>query len=158
MRNFLEADDGQPFYTVNLYEYYAEANYSDTSDEPVTGREAYDRFSQVMLKLLARHGSHPIFASDWVAPEAANSWHRIVIVRYRSRRDIIDIFASDEFAEASADKWAALKNNERMLVQGLHIPGLMLPTIFLILITGLFSLLRLWVIAFMGNKNTGKRS
>ena len=42
--------------------------------------------------------------------------------RYRSRRDIADIFASGEFVEASVHKWAAIEDNDRLLVQGRHIP------------------------------------
>ena len=90
LRDFLEKDDGQPFYTVNLYRFHAEAQYlpqSEYSDRAVggSGKDAFERFSKVMIKLLASHSSHPIFASE--------------------------------------HKWAALAANERMLVQGLHIPS-----------------------------------
>jgi hypothetical protein len=85
-----------------------------------------------------QHASHPIFGSDW-ADSHLNPWDRLVIVRYRSRRDIGDIFASDEFAQASVHKWAGLDKNQRLLMQGLHIPELtsffiMLLIILLILI------------------------
>ncbi|MEH6348062.1 MAG: hypothetical protein V7785_23395 [Bermanella sp.] len=129
LQQFLNEDDGQPFYTVNLYKYYEHAQYQYGSGLPKelegSGREAFDRFSEVMVGLLAKHASHPIFGSDWMDTNIAG-WDRLVIVRYRSRRDIAQIFASDAFAQANAHKWAGLEKNQRLLVQGLHIPELIL--------------------------------
>lgn len=138
LRQFLEKDDGRPFYTVNLYQFNQEAAYDSGSQYNGTGTEAYDRFSSTMLKLLAARASHPIFGSRWTDPYASG-WDRVVIVRYRSRRDIADLFASAEFAAASEHKWASIKRNERMLVQGLHLPGglifAMAMAVFVFLIT-----------------------
>jgi len=127
LKRFLAHDDGKPFYTVNLYKYHSEPEYEFGSqyynkyvDE--SGRDAFDRFTKVMIKLLVSHSSHPIFGSDWV-DDGESNWDRLVIVRYRSRRDIAEIFASDEFANASEHKWAALADHDRLLVQGLHIPS-----------------------------------
>ena len=141
LRDFLEKDDGQPFYTVNLYRFHAEAQYlpqSEYSDRAVggSGKDAFERFSKVMIKLLASHSSHPIFASDWVHDESSN-WEKLVIVRYKSRRDIAELFASNEFADASEHKWAALAANERMLVQGLHIPSFYIIALIIVLFIGL---------------------
>ncbi len=136
LRDFLEQDDGQPFYTVNLYQYYENANYAHGQNQQLSGREAFNKFSMVMVGLLAQHASHPIFGSDW-ADSHLNPWHRLVIVRYRSRRDIAAIFASSEFAQASIHKWAGLKMNQRLLMQGLHIPEI---TPFLILFLALLGL------------------
>ncbi len=134
LKQFLNDDDGQPFYTVNLYKYYPQAQYTHGSGMPRemegTGRQAYDRFSKVMVGLLAMHASHPIFGSAWMDSNI-NEWDRLVIVRYRSRRDIAQIFASDEFAQASTHKWAGLEKNQRLLVQGLHIPELLLMGLLL---------------------------
>lgn len=135
LRRFLESDDGKPFYTVNLYEFHEQAQYLDGQQYQGSGQEAFARFSEVMLRLLARRASHPIFGSEW-ADIASSGWDRVVIVRYRSRRDIAEVFASPEFAEASAHKWAALARNDRMLVQGLHIPELYIPATLLALAGG----------------------
>jgi len=136
LRHFLEQDDGRPFYTVNLYQYYQQANYPD-GESLQSGREAFNQFSAVMVRLLAQHASHPIFGSDW-ADSHLNPWHRLVIVRYRSRADIADIFASSEFAQASVHKWAGLERNQRLLVQGLHIPELTPFLMGLLMLMGLY--------------------
>ncbi len=146
-RDFLERDDGQPFYTVNLYQYYQKANYEDVQNQPLSGREAFNKFSVVMVGLLAQHASHPIFGSDW-ADSHLNPWHRLVIVRYRSRRDIAAIFASSEFAQASVHKWAGLKKNQRLLMQGLHIPEITPFFILLLALLGLYLLsLKPWTLS-----------
>lgn len=146
LRDFLAKDDGQPFYTVNLYRFHSEAQYLSSSEyshgSVGSGEAAFDRFSKVMIKLLASHSSHPIFASDWVHDESSN-WEKLVIVRYASRRDIAELFASNEFADASEHKWAALSANERMLVQGLHIPSFyIIALIVMLLIWLLFLVLK----------------
>ncbi|MFT7671415.1 MAG: hypothetical protein ACI8X5_004133 [Planctomycetota bacterium] len=138
LRRFLDSDDGRAFYTVNLYEFNDRAQYFDDQPHQESGREAFGRFSKVMLRLLAKRASHPILGSDW-ADIASSGWDRIVVVRYRSRRDIAEIFASPEFSEASAHKWAALKRNDRMLVRGLHIPELHVPLAVLALAGGAFA-------------------
>ena len=145
LRRFLGSDDGHPFYTVNLYEFQEQAQYLDDQPYRGSGQEAFARFSEVMLRLLAGRASHPIFGSQW-ADIASSGWDRIIIVRYRSRRDIAEIFASPEFAEASAHKWAALKRNDRMLVQGLHIPEFHIPAILLLLLllAGGVGVMRAW--------------
>lgn len=150
LRNFLENDDGKPFYTVNLYRFYDEAQYLDDQPYEGTGVEAFERFSSTMIRLLAQRGSHPIFGSTWADDYDDGTWDRIVIVRYRSRRDIADLFASDEFADANMHKWAALAQNERMLVQGLHIPDLTIPAVMVMIILVEFIVLVVYFLKYRG--------
>jgi hypothetical protein len=69
--------------------------------------------------------------------DESSNWEKLVIVRYKSRRDIAELFASDEFADISEHKWAALAGNERMLVQGLHIPSFYIIALIVFLLAGL---------------------
>lgn len=121
LQQFLLQDDGKPFYTVNLYRFHEEAAYAVDSRFSGSGVDAYGRFSAVMIKLLAARASHPVFGSHWSDAQASN-WDRVVVVRYRSRRDMANLFATRGFAAASEHKWAAIKDNERMLVQAVHLP------------------------------------
>ncbi|MEP0070333.1 hypothetical protein [Pyruvatibacter sp.] len=135
LRRFLEEDDGLPFYTVNLYRFFDQAQYPANSGFAGTGREAFDRFSTVMVRLLAARASHPVYGSNWMSDDD-KKWHRIVIVRYRSRRDIVDVFASEEFAEASLHKTASLAENGRMLAHAIHIPDGSIVFVLLALVVG----------------------
>lgn len=140
LREFLEKDDGNPVYTVNMYKFHDTANYPEGSSYGGTGEQAYDRFRKVMVPLMIKRGSHPIYGSNWVDP-LSSRWNRIVIVRYRSRRDLVDLFATDEFADASLHKWASLWEHDRMLVQAVHIPDGRYIIMFIGLLSGLIAYL-----------------
>ena len=122
LRRFLESDDGRPVYTVNLYAFHESADYPESSNLDGSGEDAYARFARVMVPLMLERGSHPIFSST-STDSFSSAWDRIVIVRYRNRRALVDLFATDAFAEASRHKWASTRRHERLLVQGLHLPG-----------------------------------
>tara|TARA_R110002074_G_C12465205_1_gene659732 strand:- start:219 stop:869 length:651 start_codon:yes stop_codon:yes gene_type:complete len=137
LRHFLETDTGKPTYTVNLYKFHEIAQY-----EPGgrfvggTGREAHERFTASMIPMLIRLASHPIFGSNWAA-ENKDNWDRLVIVRYRSRRDLARLFANPRFsAVASMHKWASLEAHERMQVEAVQIPDGRLIIVLLSLLVG----------------------
>jgi len=126
---------------VKIYRFQTAADYPEGSGFGGSGPDAYERFSTVMIPLMIRRGAHPIYGSNWV--DRSNSkWDRIVIVRYRSRRDLVDIFATDAFADASLHKWASLRGHDRMLVQALHIPDGRYAILFLALIAAICNLWR----------------
>lgn len=121
LKEFFSADDGEPFYTVNLYKFHHKAQYLAGGPLDISGTEAYDRFSSVMIKLLLKNYSYPIFGSTWL--DLSNKdWDRIVIVRYGSRRDMAEVFADPKFSLASADKWASIAKHDRFVVKALHLP------------------------------------
>ncbi len=130
---FLEKDDGQPFYTINLYKFRETALYEDKQPPFLSGAKAFEKFTSIMIPLLAKQASHPIFGTNWLHNQT-DRWDRLVIVRYRSRRDIAEIFTTSAFAVASKHKWAALEDNERFVAQALHIPALYFPVALLMTI------------------------
>tara|TARA_R110002096_G_scaffold399243_1_gene595469 strand:- start:756 stop:1409 length:654 start_codon:yes stop_codon:yes gene_type:complete len=134
-RAFLQEDDGWPFYTINFYKYHEIARYPEHNNTSSTGKEAFEQFSNTMVPLLLARASHPIFGTNWLTGNA-REWDRLVIVRYRSRKDIAEIFATPEFAAASMHKWAALQKNERHVAQALHIPALYFPVTILLIVVG----------------------
>jgi hypothetical protein len=135
-RAFLEADDGEAFYTLNYYKFREKAQYdadlmkTGTAESGLSGEDAYTLFSTAMVKLLAAQASHPIFGTEWLA-DTSGAWDRLVIVRYRNRRDIAEIYANPKFGEISHHKWAALASGERQLASAVHIPSMHYP-IFLL--------------------------
>lgn len=149
LRKFLKEDDGKPFYTVNLYRFNQTADYPKNSEFQGTGAQAYERFSQTMVPLMLKRGSHPVFASVWSDLSSSN-WDQMVIVRYRSRRDLVDLFATQEFAKASLHKWASIQSHERLLVEAIHIPDgfivitllIFMTSMVIVLIKGLKSLFK----------------
>jgi hypothetical protein len=139
LREFFQSDDGEAFYTVNLYKYHDEVPARTSSLPSISGREVYDRFSKVMIKLLFKNYSYPVFGSNWL-DLSENGWDRIVIVRYRSRRDMAEIYSDPKFVIANIDKLASLKEHERFVVKALHLPEVYMLLILFICIffTALF--------------------
>jgi len=121
LRGFFSSDDGESFYTVNLYKYHEQAKYLTAESPSISGVEAYEKFSRVMVKLLLQNHSYPIFGSNWL-DLSDKGWDRVVIVKYRSRRDMAKIFSNSHFSIASADKWASIEKHDRFVVKALHLP------------------------------------
>lgn len=117
-RRFLEADDGRPFYNVNLFKFRPRAAYpaGRRDGQPATdisGEAAFGRYATFMLETLPRRACHGVFLST---RSETPDWDVVATVRYRSRRDIAELFVSPEFTRAVVHKWAALLRNERVPV------------------------------------------
>ena len=114
-RAFLLADDGKPFYMVNLMQYRKQAHYPDGSHPEVeTGREANALYSTAVVKELLKRGSYPVFlsrklANMYSAGEGTDFFEEVGIVRYRSRRDMLEMATSPSFQSAEPHKWASLE-------------------------------------------------
>ena len=120
MLTFLRSDDGRPFYMVNLMELRDKAIYPDgLHPEIVSSEDAALAYGRHVVPLLLARGSYPVVTTNRLnsilnslGGEAA-AYDTLTIVRYRSRRDLLDMITSDAFAEAVVHKWASL---ERTLV------------------------------------------
>ncbi|MEM7439694.1 MAG: hypothetical protein AAF393_08850 [Pseudomonadota bacterium] len=114
---FLRNDDGRPFVMINLMEFRDAADYpSGYVSESKDGASADAAYGRAVLPLLLRRGSYPISQAvrqhtiiNSVGP-TAGQFDTLAIVRYRSRRDLIDMITSDAFLAAEVYKWASLEN------------------------------------------------
>ena len=116
----MDNDDGKPFYMLNLMEYRVQAEYRDPTQpdgmrvEAISGREAGRRYEQMVVWQLLQRGSYPVLLSRKMANllNAGNGtdfFEDVVIVRYRSRRDMLAMLASPAFREGIPHKWASLR-------------------------------------------------
>ena len=103
--DFFLTDDGRPFFMVNL-----NALPEQTPDVEDAARQ-YGSF--MMLQLLPR-ASYPVMSTDVIAG-LTNSlgvdltpFDRLVVVRYRSRRDFLEIVATSAFRQEVGNKGASL--------------------------------------------------
>lgn len=114
-RAFLLADDGKPFYMVNLMQYRKQAHYPDGSyPEVETGHEANALYTKAVVKELLKRGSYPVFLSRklanlYSAGEGTDFFEEVGIVRYRSRRDMLEMATSPSFQSAEPHKWASME-------------------------------------------------
>jgi len=134
LRDFFEQDDGAPFYVVNLIQFHKYAQYPDQAETQITGVEAADRFNAAVIPELLKRGSHPTFGGSGVHA-TYDKWDQVGIVRYRSRRDLADLFASDEFSAASVHRNAGIKKRIHLPIQAVNLPSPFTPLFFLLVLT-----------------------
>jgi hypothetical protein len=105
VRAFLEADDGREFFMVNLVRMQA------GEDAP----RVLERYTGPFLGALLLRAGHPAFVAPAVATyledwgvDADPGWSFAGVVRYRSRRDMIELVNDPAFASWHANKRAAI--------------------------------------------------
>jgi len=115
MRAFLEADDGAEFFMLNLVRLQPGPVTAPGSAEPRTAREVLDGYTNHFMPALFRRGGHPAYfgraASGYLehwGVEADPGWSFGAAIRYRSRRDMIELVTDPRFADAHAYKFAGI--------------------------------------------------
>jgi hypothetical protein len=113
VRQLLANDDGKEFIMQNLVRYRPKALYPpghQYSDDP---READRRYGRAIVGDLLRNGNLMIFIARrsgiFIAPEGADAWHYVAMVRYRSRRDFLKFAMQANQADKFIHKWAAIE-------------------------------------------------
>lgn len=106
LRNFLLEDDGRDFVMVNLLLFNAPVRAS---------RETMGNYQKVFMGELLRKGGHPVLIGraasgsiDNVDNSEAGLWHSAALVRYRSRRDLMEMIPATLGSEHHGMKLAAL--------------------------------------------------
>ena len=97
LRDVTRDDDGHEFVMVNLIKYRQKAVYPpgySCSDDP---HAADRRYNRAVVPLLLSRACLPVFlgrsAGRFLAPDGAQEWDSVVLVRYRSRRDLLGMCA-----------------------------------------------------------------
>ena len=124
---FMAEDDGDQFLMVNLLDL---ARRQDAGEQ-------MDRYMAHMLPELFKRASHPVLvgetvfaAMDLVGVEGAEMWSSAGIVRYRSRRDLLEIALDPVFDDKHEFKLAALEKTIAVPVR----PALYLSDLRLLLL------------------------
>tara|TARA_B100000470_G_scaffold144131_1_gene111774 strand:- start:8096 stop:8689 length:594 start_codon:yes stop_codon:yes gene_type:complete len=121
LTRFLYNDDGDDFVMVNLIDM--------RKHDPKTGQEApdqqLDRYMAYMWPALFLRACHPVFFSqgryealDIWGIEGAQNWSQFAMMRYRSRRDMLEITINQEFQGSHDFKIAAMKKTVAFPVAG----------------------------------------
>lgn len=113
LKRFMASDDGRAFVMVNLT---AQRETPATTPGDKTPAEAMEHYMAYMLPQMLRRASHPAFvgpaqfaAMDLFGIEGADGWDQAALVRYRSRRDLMEIVANPEMRERHPYKIASLE-------------------------------------------------
>lgn len=115
VREFLEADDGREFFMVNLIRLQPGKIAVPGSEEKLPAPEVLQKYTGYFMPALFRRAGHPAFfarrAGGYVEAwgvEPDPGWSFAGMVRYRSRRDMIELATDPSFEPAHAFKIAAI--------------------------------------------------
>tara|TARA_Y200000002_G_scaffold359472_1_gene343776 strand:+ start:861 stop:1271 length:411 start_codon:yes stop_codon:yes gene_type:complete len=123
MKGFVDGDIDSPISMVNLLKYKEKAEYEDGRVTELTGKEAYQIYALEVAKLVEKTGGKILFGGEvsrLMLGEVEELWDMIAIAYYPSRKKMLEMMMSPEYAEISIHRTAGLegqlnietKNNE----------------------------------------------
>ena len=115
LRAFLESDTGDDFVMVNVIEMREPPTAVEGVEPGETAAQVLDRYMEYMWPALLKRACHPVLmgsaaavALDVWGVEGAERWSTAGLMRYRSRRDLMEIAARPEFSGPHEFKVASM--------------------------------------------------
>ena len=112
---FMSSDTGRQFFMVNSIDLNEDPPNVVGAEPGESATQLLDRYMEYMYPAMLRRASHPVFLAsvvntslDLIGIEGAEDWNLVVVMRYRSRRDLIEIATNPEFLDRHDFKVAAL--------------------------------------------------
>jgi len=105
LEEMIAKDDGREFYAINL----------EQLKDGEEARAADRAYGRVVMPLLFKRASHPVFLSEragLMLGKYGEEVDRVVVVRYRSLRDLLTMTVEPTMIESSHYKFAALEHTE----------------------------------------------
>lgn len=101
----------EAIFLVNLLKFRDYAEYPDGRDASLSGKQAYQRYIDVIKLLLAEYGGEIVFCGDvtgmWLG-QIDELWDEVLIVKYPSRSQMIAMGSCDRWQEISEHRSAGL--------------------------------------------------
>jgi len=141
MRDLAASDQGGEFLMVNLMDFREVAAYPPESpwanDPDPLAADA--RYTEKIAPLLLKRGSHPVLlgpvTGKFIIEGVWGDWDSVVIIRYRSVRDMLEmIIEMAALGDVAIHKWASMEKTQVFPVKSSFVfPGLrLLVALFLI--------------------------
>ncbi len=161
MRAFMEQDTGDDFVMINIIDMYEQPLQIEGVEAGESSDQVLGRYMEYMLPAMLSRASHPVFMGNAVTPRAMDvmnaegfeSWTRGAGVRYRSRRDLLDIATNPEFSGSHEFKVAAMAKTIAFPVDPFNYLGD--PRLVLALLLGTIGCALSWLAAVQKRKVTG---
>lgn len=116
MRRFLEEDTGDDFVMINAIQMYDTPLQIEGVEPGETSEEVQAKYMEFMIPEMFSRACHPVFhgyaaadAVDMMNAEGMEAWSIGAGVRYRSRRDMIEIASNPDFGGRHEFKIAAME-------------------------------------------------
>lgn len=144
LRRFLEADDGRSFLMLNLVKLAPEPVPHPETGVPTRAADLLDGYTARFLTALAWRAGHPVLAGQQVGAHVDSwgdlpdpGWSVIGLMRYRSRRDMMELVTDPQFSSGHAFKIAAIEQTASFPTQVLASfsagPRLLVPLISILI-------------------------
>jgi len=114
LREFLAGDDGREFAMLNLVKLADQPVPHPETGVPTPPMQLLEGYTRVFFRAIVRKACHPAIAArkiggyvdSWNVPDDPG-WSIVGYIRYRSRRDMIEVVTDPRFANAHLFKIAA---------------------------------------------------
>ena len=127
---FAREDTGRSFYMLNALDLEESPGPVEGAAAGADGQQLMDLYMEHMLPALLARASHPAFfgtavgkSIEVVGVENAETWDTGALVRYRSRRDLLDIVTNPDFRGRHHFKVAALEKTIAYPIETPFNPG-----------------------------------
>jgi len=104
LKNFMEEDTGKQFIMVNNIDINENPGFVEGAKEGDTADDLLNRYMEYMTPALLKRASHPIFmgyvvnsSMDVFGIDNAETWDRAALMRYKSRRAMMEIATNPVF-------------------------------------------------------------
>jgi uncharacterized protein (DUF1330 family) len=106
---------GTTIVMINLLRYRDQALYpAGFEASPCSGREAYRRYGETALRLVAQVGGKPIWMGSVktvvIGPQD-EEWHDAILVQYPSREAFMEMVAKPDYQQCAVHRTAALADS-----------------------------------------------
>lgn len=115
LRRFMETDDGREFLMLNLVRLNPEPVIDPRTGQPRLAREVLEGYMRPFVQALLRRGGHPAFTArpvggfvDTWGIDPGPGWSLVGMMRYRSRRDLMELVTDPRFTAVHGFKHAAM--------------------------------------------------
>ena len=116
LKKFMEEDNGKQFIMVNNIEMNKNPGDVVGANPGESADQLMSRYMEYMWPNLLKRASHPIFMSnavyqsmDLVGIEGAETWDQAALMRYKSRRTMMEIVTNPDMMDRHEFKIAALQ-------------------------------------------------
>lgn len=124
LRRFLEEDDGKEFVMQNFVALHAGKMSHPLTGEQVDAREVIGSYFNPFVKALFKRGGHPVFMAQKVGGYIDSwncggdpQWGATAMMRYKSRRDLIELALDKRFADIHVFKTSSIDKTISFPVQ-----------------------------------------
>ena len=145
IRGFLENDTGDDFAMLNIIDFRESPLVVEGSPPAADSQEMFDRYMEFIYPALFARACHPVmvgFAAHramdlmGIEVEEIDVWDQGAMMRYRSRRDLMDVLSNPAFAGRHEFKAAAIQKTIAFPLDSwfqLGDPRLVLALLFLVI-------------------------